>query len=219
VAEFAGLEPLGGDPAEGQARQAHDREAGRLTHAADLLVAPLAQGDLEPGLAGLVAIEADLARAGRSVVERHPGGPALEIALGHLALHLDDVGLRDVMPRVQQPVGELSVVGEQQRAGGVEIEPPHRVELRIDRLDVLEHRGAPLGVAAGADRQARLVEHEVDEVLGHELAAIDLDPVGAEVCLCSQLAHHLAVDADLAGHDQVLCCPTRRHPGARHDLL
>src|SRR6202012_429551 len=50
VAPLARAQVVAGDSRERHTRQAHDREPGGVTHAADLLVAPLPDGELEPGL-------------------------------------------------------------------------------------------------------------------------------------------------------------------------
>lgn len=146
VAPVARTQAFGRDAREGQAREAHDREARRLAHTADLLVASLAQRDFEPRLAALVAHVADLGRQGLAVFELHAGLPNLQIALGHLALHLDDVGLRDVLLGVEQRVRELTVVGEQQGAAGVKVEPADGVQTGTRPRDQIGDGLAAFGI-------------------------------------------------------------------------
>src|SRR5579884_2185001 len=95
VPPLARGEPLGRDAGERGARQAHHAKARGVAHAPDLLVAPLGDRELEPGLAVFVAQELHLRRQRLAVVEPHPAPPAVEVAGPHLPLHLDDVRLGD----------------------------------------------------------------------------------------------------------------------------
>ena len=58
-------------------------------------------------------------------------------------------------------MGPLAVVGHQHQAGGVEIEPPHHVQLAHGRLIHQEEHGGVIRVFVGADIPFRLVQHEV----------------------------------------------------------
>jgi hypothetical protein len=57
------------------------------------------------------------------VLELDPFAQALAQVSGHRPGHLGEVGLEDPVCRVLQSVGEVTVVGEQEQALGVGVEP------------------------------------------------------------------------------------------------
>ena len=218
-APLAGAEALAGDPGEADPGEPHHREAAGLAHATDLLVPALAQGDLEPGLAVLVAEEVDVGGGRLAVLEGDAVGPVREVVLGHHAAGLDHVRLGDAAARVEQAVGEVAVVGDQEDAAGGEVEPAHRVEAGAGAVQQAHHRGATLGIGEGGDHAAGLVEHQVARGLGDEAAAVDLDDVDAQVGPGTQLADHLAVHADAPGQDELLAGAPRGDARSGNDLL
>ncbi len=74
---------------------------------------------------------------------------------GRRSLH--PVGLRHFVARVGEAVGQLAVVGEQQQAGRVGVEPADRVEARL-ALDQADHRRPRSGLLRGRDDAGRLVD-------------------------------------------------------------
>jgi hypothetical protein len=117
---------------------------------------------------------------------------------------------------VCQPEGEVAVVGEQEQAGGVGIEPPHRVDaqplLRESRARQQgQHGGPALRVFHGRDDAQRLVQRDVDELLylptlGARLEglAIYRYRVHRGVGAHAHLFDHLAVDGHAARRYQLL---------------
>ena len=63
------------------------------------------------------------------------------------------VGLVDLKARVGEPVGELAVVGEQDQPGGVDVEPPHRIQPQIASGRATRPWGGPAG--RGPSRRRR----------------------------------------------------------------
>ena len=59
----------------------------------------------------------------RPVLERDPVPQLLEGRLADLALDLGDIGLVHLIGRMGHPLREVAVVGEQDQAGGVGVEP------------------------------------------------------------------------------------------------
>ena len=89
---------------------------------------------------------------------------------------------------MRKPVGERPVVREQQRAGGVGVQPPDRHDARLVPDELRRPSAAPEG-RAQSSRRRRLVEQDVRERLRLDEPAVDLDLVA-----CSddgvQLARH-----------------------------
>ena len=98
---------------------------------------------------------------------------------------------------------ELAVVGEQERAARVVVEPPDRNDTRADAADQVLDRLAPLGITQRAHDAARLVQDVINERLGHDPPAIDLDTLPARISAYAELANYLAVDADSPFDDQL----------------
>ena len=147
---------------------------------------------------------------GRAVVELDPVAQRGRAPRPRLALDLGFVDLLDLVARVRQPVRELAVVGEQQRAGRVGVEPADRDDARrmVDQLD----DGAPaLRVARGRDGAGRLVQEHIGERLQLERRAVQLDPVAA-LDERVQLPR-LAVDGHAAGLDQLVGAAARGNAG------
>ena len=77
---------------------------------------------------------------------------------------------------MRQPQGEVAVVGEQQRALGVAVEPPDGIDAARDELrrQEIEHGGASLRIVGGGDGVGWFVQQQIDMRIGggaHELAA------------------------------------------------
>src|SRR5436190_4842847 len=174
--------------------------ADRLAHPPHLALAALVDRELEHAGADL----ADLRGRGPAVLELHALAQALECTvLDEPAVHLGDVGARDLVARVHQPVGQLAVVGEQDQPGRIGVEPADRVQPNAG-IHELGHDGAAVRVARGRDDAGGLVEH-VDDVLGLEgdARSVDLDGVVLADVACR-------VQDDLPGH---------RHAPLAHDAL
>ena len=83
------------------------------------------------------ASRAGLRGRGRAVVELEPRPELLERIVRGLALDLGLVDLLDLVARVREPVRELAVVREQERAGRVGVEAADRNDARgvVDEVD------------------------------------------------------------------------------------
>ena len=129
-----------------------DRVADRGQHPLHLVLSALVEGQLEPRW-----LEAPDPRGrGHAVVELHPlGEPGQRLVVG-LALDLRLVDLVHLVARVHEPVRERPVVREQEDAGRVRVEPPHRHDAPL--MGDEAHDGRPsLRVAGGRDDARGLV--------------------------------------------------------------
>ena len=106
---------------------------------------------------------------------------------------------------MREPVRELAVVREQERAGRVGVEPPDRDDPGLGRDELDDGRPAAR-VVGRRDDARRLVQQEVREALLGDRPPVDLDAVVARHERV-QLAR-FAVDAHAAGLDQLVGLPS-----------
>jgi hypothetical protein len=132
------------------------------------------------------------------VLEHDAGQQLVDHLLGHRMLAGRQVDLGHMVARRGQAVDELAVVGQQQHAGGVLVEPAHRLHpagrTRRPRAQRRRQQGVDAGPGAGLLRAfmpGRLVQHQVGMLvvlpglaLDRELEALGLEiggRVGAEL--------------------------------------
>jgi mannose-6-phosphate isomerase len=164
--------------------------------------------------------ELHLGRERLAVDELDAAPPAVYVAIFHQPLHLHHVRLRHGQTGVHQGHREIAVVGDEQGAARVEVEPPHRVDARRRHVAQEIVNGAPaLGVAHGRDHPPGLVEDEIHGGLAHDALPVDLDASGSRVDLRPELGDDAAVDAHAPGSHQLLGGTAGRHPCMRQDLL
>jgi len=125
-------------------------------HAANLSVTPFADGQAQPSGWHVLAKPdrhqsvGERGRLGQQLDFRRPGSavPKLDAAPQpfkgceiRYALHLNEIGLGMIKSRVGQPMGELSVIGQEQEAFAVAVEPADGID-SWDRHDSLERSPA-----------------------------------------------------------------------------
>jgi len=120
--------------------------ADRGAHPFHLMLAAFVQDELESG--GPEA--GDLRRRRGSVVELDTVSKPLQRLVRRLALDLGLVGLLHLVPRVGEPVGELAVVREQERACCVGVEPSDRDDACFV-VDEPDDGRPPVRVMGGGD--------------------------------------------------------------------
>ena len=180
-----------------------------LEHPPHLALAALVEDELDA-----LGREPPRAGGGRdAVVERHALPELAQRRLPHRrTAHLGTIDPRDLERRVGQPVGQLAVVGQQDQARRVRVEPPHRIE-PLAAGDERDDRRPSLRVLGRAHVARGLVER-VDDVLalqgGH--AAVDRDVV-ALPHVARRIADDLAADGDAPGEHELLRGPARGDAG------
>ncbi len=178
------------------------------------------QIDLEPAATILHAHDPHLGGQGLgTIVEHDAGAPSLDDGFGDFPFELDEIAFGDLAAGVQESRGELAVVGQEQRAAGLEVEASDRVEACLDARDEVGDGGAPLGVAGRGDDRAGLVHDDVDRCLGDRATTVDLDLVFEWVGACAELGDDLAVDPDTPGEQELLRVATRGDAGSGEDFL
>jgi hypothetical protein len=132
--------------------EARDRVADGGQHSLDLMLSAFMEAQLDPGWA-----QAPGARGGGgAVVEVDSRAQALQVLVGRLALDVGLVDLLHAVPRVGEPVREVTVVREEERARRVGVEAADRDDAgRV--VDEVDDGRATLRIAHGRDRSGRLV--------------------------------------------------------------
>ncbi len=205
---MTGLEAAETERAEGDPLERDDAVADVLEHAADLAVAPLVDPDLEQARLDEVGAR----RSGAAVVELDAVAQRAERALGRaLRVDLGAVDLLDLVARVGQALGERAVVGQQDQARAVGVEPADRVEAAVG-VDEPDDGRAAVGVLGGRDDAGRLVEQEGLALLRGDGAAVDLD-AAVVVDVARRVGDDLALHLDAPGGDDLLRGPPRGDSG------
>ena len=195
-----------------------------LAHGPDLPRPPLVQRE---GKQRLV-----LARAEPGIDDAHDGGrgstaldhdaapEALELTfLGHAA-DARVVLAFDLVAGMEQARRELPVVGEQQQALRVVVEPAHRVDVLAHLRQQVQHRRPALGILPRGHVPARLVQQDVAVARRHAHAlAVHADVVAGRVGSGAQFEDGGPVHRHPAVHNQRLRRAPRRDAGGGEDLL
>jgi hypothetical protein len=212
LARIADAEIVERQVRERDALQLVDAEAERFDHPVDLAVLALVDRDPEPRMPGLAGKELDLGgeREG-AVVETDAITEELDVIGRELAVHLHVVGLRHVRGGREEAGRELAIVGEEEDAFRVEVEPADRLDRHGHVREVVHHRQATAIVGDGGDAGLRFVEEDVELVVRDDGLAIDLDLVPFGIDLRAEHADDLAVDADTARGDELFGLTPGRH--------
>ncbi|MEJ7597143.1 MAG: hypothetical protein WKG01_04465 [Kofleriaceae bacterium] len=190
---------------ERDALQLVDLRAQRFDHAVNLTMLALVDRDREPRV---LALSGELLHLGRhrhrAVVERHAVAQRLDVRGADLTANLDVIRFWHVVRRREQTRRELTIVGQQQHALGVEVEPPDRLHRHRQVRQVVHHDRAVTIVGHCRDARLGLVEEHVERVERHDRLAVDLDLILVRIDLGAEHANDLAVHPHAARRDQLL---------------
>ena len=128
------------------------------------------------------------ARSGRPRARRPRAARAARGSRTGAARDRRAVGLRHLVARVGEAVGELAVVGQQDQAGGVGVEAADRVQAPLARRRARRRSGGRAGRCAVETTPARLVER-VDDA---RLAAADRLAVDRDALAVVDVARRVA---------------------------
>src|SRR5258708_6323505 len=187
-------------------------------HVADFAVLAFADRKHQPDIGALIAFQRRIDRTVFDAVDLDALLQFIELSLRHLAVGTDAIAPQPAgiwqFERACQP----AVIGQQQQAFGVEVEPADADQSRQSLRQIVEHRRPPFGVGMGGHQSARLVKHEQPRALARRQGlAIDGDDiVGGDIE--RRRIDHAAVDRDAALHDPFLGVAARGQPCPRHHL-
>ena len=143
---------------EAHANEPAHGTAHRLEEAPHLVVSTLAEDDMEPSVRALASRGPQRVETCFPIVQRNPAGKRLERLSARCTVYPDRVLPFDSGTRMHEPVGQLTVVGEQEQPGGIEVQstdrdPPGPAE----HGKLVEYRRSSKGVAARRHLAGRLV--------------------------------------------------------------
>ena len=177
--DLAGLQIAELERPVGDADQPVHAEPEMLEHALHLAVLAFAQADGQPEIRALHAVDLRLDRAVDHAVDGDAAAKLVERRLVDLAVRAHAVAPEPAGRGKLQHAREPAVIGEEQQALGVDVEPADRHHARQVRRKRGEDRRPALRVAVGGDEALRLVEEPEPRALARgERLAVDLDAVG-----------------------------------------
>ena len=172
------MTPLSRERPEGGADQPVHLQAQMLADALHLAVLALGNGDGEPAVVTLHPLDLGLDWAIAHAFDLHTllellQRLFLDVAIGPHAVASDPAGGGKL-----EEARQLAIIGQQQQALGVEIEPADRDQPRQAIGQIIEHRRPSFGIGVGGHQAARLVEHEQPRALARwQRLAVDGDHV------------------------------------------
>ena len=151
-------------------------------------------------------------------LDRNSLGELLELRLGDLAVGAGAVSAHDARPRQLELPLELTVVGEEQKPFGHEVEAPDRHQPRQAGRQMIVDRRAALRVVRGRDRPLRLVETvKARGLCRADRAAVDGDS-GNIIDQCRRRRELFAIERDAALDDHSFDLAPRGDSGPREQL-
>src|SRR5579883_2860818 len=166
-----------------------------LDHAADLAVASLVNGDFHKRIFLRIANPFHDSRSGEAISQLNSVAKRFQLILGQTRRTLDEVSLGKFAFGTHDPIGELRVVRQDQKAGRILVQTPHRASERIHVRDQVINSWPTLGVFVGSDVTLWLVEQKIDLLLRTHRLAIERDFVPLQVDPVIRSLDQFAVDA------------------------
>jgi len=186
-------------PADADTGQACDLVTEVVEHHADLTLEPHLENDMRP----IVAVHPRTFSTGETLFSHH----ALDELRHHVWIQrlIDDhfVFFFSTLARVNDPVGKIAAIGQQNQAFAFFVEPADMVQILILQRQQIVNRHAVLFVPTGAQVAFRLVQNENDRRLCTYRRAID-DHLVLGLYLRGKLGDDVPVDGHTSAEDDFL---------------
>ena len=164
----------------------------------------------EPCTRSIVGLDGAIADA----ADRDAVAQSVELRLRHRTMGAHAVAPQPAGRRQFQHPRQRAVIGEEQEALGIEVEPADADQARQLFRQILKYRRPAFRVGMRGQQPARLVIKEKPRALGPgQRLAVDADAVGRRD-IERRRVDHRAVDGDAAGGDPTLRLAARGEPGA-----
>jgi hypothetical protein len=154
--------------------------------------------------------------------EVHPGffAEALEVGESEHAFYFEVVGLVELVPVLQELGGQIAIVSKENETSGCVFEIADGIDAFGKTAKKIAESFAAFRIGKGGDNFGRLVEEEIDGARGGiDGAAGGFDFVLGGIGFGAEFRDGFAVDADLAGEDELLGVTAGGDAGPGYDLL
>lgn len=128
------------------------------------------------------------------------------------------VFLVDLKARVHDAMGDLAVVGQQQKSLGLPVKATHWHDASFDAHEI-HHGVASAFVVSGGDVALGFVEQDIASALVRNQVPVDLDLLAISVNFRAEFRHHDSIDAYAALDDHLFRPATGRDAARRQDSL
>jgi hypothetical protein len=180
------------------ADELHDLAADCFHHPPYLAIAAFADSDFDVRVLAGIAYPFHFGGTRGTIAEFDPAAQSIERFIGDRTSTLHQVGFGDFVIGVREPLRELSIVGEDQKAAGIEIQTTYRGNEGVDIGDQIVNSGPPFRVFEGSDAAGGLVEQDVYAIPGLEWLFVEEDFVAIEVDPLVGVFDYASVDANAA---------------------
>ncbi len=214
----AGLDTGDRQRTDADAAEALDGDADRVHHPAHQVIDTLVDDDFENQALGRFANDTNLFRHDSLAFDHDAVSDSLQGRFGRPAEREYLVLLVELVPGMHDAIRDITIIGQQQQALRVAIEPADRINAFRD-LHEIHHRAAIALIFDGRDVSARFVEQNVTWPLRLKDSAIDTNDGSDWVGLRTKLSHDHAVDIDPPSTDQFLGITPRAHASGGQNTL
>lgn len=215
---FARLDPGDGQWADAKSPQPFDGDSDRIHHFPDEVIDAFVHDDLEDQPLGRLPSDADLLRYDPLTLDHDPIAQSLKRGVRRPAQCEDLILLVQVVAGMHHAIGDVTIVGQEQKALGVPVEPADRINPFRD-LHKVHDRAAVALVFDGGDITARFIEQKVARALWLQNFAIDSDHGADWIRFRAHFGDDRAIDLHPAGADHLLGISSRSNaPGGQNAL-
>jgi len=208
VAPRADWQPGHAERSDSNPRQLIDRNPGEVHHAADDVIHPLVERDRENNAFPGFTHDAEFVRNDSFTFDLDSTAHPLQHAWIGEFRRQDVIFLFESETGVHDAIGEFAVVGQEQQALGLTVEPSNRIEA-FASVDEFHNGMAVALVAGGRDVPPRFVQHHIAPPLRTNDLAVNPDDVGFGIGFGAELGNRVSVDRNPAGHDHLFRDATR----------
>ena len=125
--------------------------------------------------------------------------------------HFNQIRFRDMVPGVQQRLGQIAVVGQQHQPLTIKVQPSHRKDSDADSWQKVFHCWPATRIIQSGHDIPRFIEDEVGIRLHSlQMPAIHFHVVTLRINASAELANHSPVHGHVTRGDHLLRLPPRR---------
>lgn len=179
-----------------------------VKHPANLPVNALAQDDTNPGRLN----RRDFFDPRSLPIEDHAARQFRGERRIPRAIERHFVFLLDLVAGMSETLSQLAIIGQDEKALGLRIEPANIEQARQMGREKIEDGVARVGIAARGNKTGRFVQDDVEAALAVHQLAIDFDVVALRR-LRAEVGANAAVDRDPPRGNQFIAVPPRAKAG------